>query len=87
MVPHAFARALYQHRIGDAAWLLWFEIDQLAFNARRNTVKFTNERWRSLGLLRSTKLRALRRLEEAGVIKVAFRGQEAPTVTCLWRYL
>jgi hypothetical protein len=87
LVPHDFALALYRWKIGNVGWLLWFEIDQLVFKARRNPVKFTNERWQSIGGSRSAKLRALRRLEAAGVIKVSVRQNRAPTVTCLWRPL
>ena len=85
-LPHAFARDLYRWKIGEAGWMMLVEIDRAVFNSRRNPVKLTNERLRSL-LGRSTKLRALRRLEAAGVIEVAFRGKEAPLVTCLWRPL
>ena len=87
LVPHDFAVDLAKRKIGDAGWLLWFEVDRLVFNSRRNPVKFTNERWKALGLSRWTKARALRRLRKLGVIRFTIQGQEAPEVTCLWRPL
>jgi hypothetical protein len=87
LVPHDFAVELAKRKIGDAGWLLWFEIDRLVFSSRRNPVKFTNQRWKTLGLSRWTKARALRRLQKLGIITFAIRGQEAPEVTCLWRPL
>jgi hypothetical protein len=87
LVPHDFAVALYRHKLGNAGWLLFFEIDRVVFKSRRNPVRFTHTRWRSLGLARSTRVRALRRLKAAGVIRVTFEGNRAPLVTCLWRGL
>jgi hypothetical protein len=85
IVPHDFVVALYRWKIGNLGWLQWFEIDRLVLNSRRNPVKFTNERWQSIGGSRSAKLRALRRLEAAGVVKASVRQNQAPIITCLWR--
>src|SRR5262245_1052133 len=85
LLPHDFARALARWKIGNAGWLLLVEIDWLVFHARRNPVKFTNTRWQSLRGSRWTKIRALRRLEKAGVVRVSILKNQAPEVTCLWR--
>jgi hypothetical protein len=83
LMPHELAQELERHKVSAAVWALWFEIDHLVFKSRRNPVKLTNVRWGRQ--FRWRKRRALRRLQELGLITIVRRGYETPEITCLWR--
>jgi hypothetical protein len=78
---------LWRHKVGDAGWACAMELDHLILASRsRNPVAFYSRRLKKAGLVGSTRTRALRRLEKAGVIKIAPLGKGmSPIVTCLWR--
>jgi hypothetical protein len=81
--PHE--RALALHDINGAGWRILVELDRLIFKGRgRNPVRLTNHRLREFGVSRRDKLRQLRRLEAAGVIKVQTEGRKWTVVTHLW---
>ena len=81
--PHE--RALKLRGISGGGWLILVEIDRLILKGRgRNPVELTNRRLRELGIGRETKRRQLKRLEEAGVIKVQNEGRKSALVTHLW---
>jgi hypothetical protein len=85
-VPHDRALELYRHKVSGAAWLVLIELDRLVLKARgQNPVKFWSSRLRAVGLTKRTRMRALRQLEAAGVIKVQQRGKGlSPWVLHLW---
>ena len=85
-IPHGRALALYPHHIGEAGWQVLFELDRLILAGRgKNPVIFWSPRLREAGLRRNTRARALRRLEEAGVIEVEWRETGlGPLVRHLW---
>jgi hypothetical protein len=73
-IPHDKALALYRHRIGSAAWMLLIELDRLILKHRgRNPVRLESGRLRSVGIVGRVRMRALRQLEAAGTIQVAWR--------------
>jgi hypothetical protein len=64
------------------------EIDRLILKTGRNPVELSSRTLRQAGLYHGNRARALRKLEEAGVIRVGRRGQgQSPLVTHLWRQL
>ena len=83
--PHDRALALYPH-IGGPAWALLVELDRLILKGRgKNPVKLSSARMNAAGLNRHARLRALRQLEEAGVVRVERRGKgRSPWVLHLW---
>jgi hypothetical protein len=85
-IPHDRALDLYRHKISGAAWLVLIEIDWLIFKQRgKNPVRFWSPRLRAAGLVTRTRMRALRQLEAAGVIKIERKGKGlSPWVTHLW---
>ena len=83
--PHDRALELYRH-IGGPAWVLLIELDRLILKGRgRNPVKLSSARMNAAGLNRHSRLRALRQLEAAGVVRVERRGKgRSPWVLHLW---
>ena len=83
--PHDRALALYRH-IGGPAWAVLIELDRLILKGRsRNPVKLSSARMNAAGLNRHSRLRALRQLEAAGVVRVERRGRgRSPWVLHLW---
>jgi hypothetical protein len=59
---------------------LWY----LRFTRHKNPVEFSNTHLKELGMSRRGKYRALQTLENAGLIRVAYRGKKSPLVTLLW---
>jgi hypothetical protein len=83
-IPYERVLQLYG-RVGAAALFVLFEIDHLIFKARgQNPVRLTNKNLRTIGMPRNTKARALRQLQDAGVIRIERRGKEAVLVTLSW---
>jgi hypothetical protein len=69
----------------NAAMAVAIELDHLVFRTHRNPVELTNTPLRDVGICREAKIRALRKLEQVGLVAVVWRGQRAPLVTVLWR--
>ena len=84
-IPHDRALTLYRH-IGGSAWVLLIELDRLILKGRgSNPVKLSSARMNAAGLNRHSRLRALRQLEAAGVVRVERRGRgQSPWVTHRW---
>jgi hypothetical protein len=83
-IPHDRGRRLYK-KIDAAAWAILIELDWLILTSKgQNPIHLTNERLYEIGMSRNAKLKALRQLESAGVIKVERQGREAVLVTHLW---
>jgi hypothetical protein len=83
-IPHQRGLQLYGH-IGGAAWVVLIELDRLIFKAGgRNPIRLTNQNLQAIGMSRSTKVKALRQLQNAGVITIKLQGREAVIVTHLW---
>jgi hypothetical protein len=63
------------------------ELDRLVLNnyGRDNTVTLSNSRLQQLGVSRRSKYRALKLLEQCGLVAVVRKGKESPSVTVLWR--
>jgi hypothetical protein len=72
-------------RIGDAPLAVLVELAHQSFKTHRKQVPLTNVALRSVGINRCAKLRALRQLEEAGLVQVEWRGRRSPLVTLLWQ--
>jgi hypothetical protein len=85
-IPCDKALALYRHRIGSAAWMVLIEIDRMVIKRRgRNPIRFESSRLRSVGIVGRVRMRALRQLEAAGAIQVAWRRSGlCPWVLHLW---
>jgi hypothetical protein len=83
-IPHDRGRRLYK-KIDAAAWAILIELDWLILISKgKNPIRLTNERLYDIGMSRNAKLKALRQLESAGVIKVERQEREAVLVTHLW---
>jgi hypothetical protein len=86
-IPHKRGIALHG-RISASAWIVLLELDRLIFESYGcNPVRLTNQALEAVGMSRSTKLKALRQLEEVGVVTVVQDGHEASIVTHLWHPL
>jgi hypothetical protein len=86
-LPHKRGMELYEH-IGGAAWVILLELDRLIFKSfGRNPVRLANHNLEAVGISRNAKSKALRQLQDAGVIKVDQQGREAAVVTHLWHPL
>jgi DNA-binding transcriptional ArsR family regulator len=83
-IPHESGMKLYG-RIDGAAWIILLELDRLIYKSYgQNPVRLTNQNLAAVGMPRNTKSKALRQLEDAGVITVVQDGQAAALVTHLW---
>ena len=86
-LPHDKTMKLYG-KVGVAAMIILIHLDLLIFKSfGRNPVRLSNDKLATLGMSRSTKMRALRQLEAAGVIEAVQQGCESPLVTHLWHPL
>jgi hypothetical protein len=86
-IPHDRGIALFG-RIDGAAWVILLELDRLIFKSfGQNPVRLTNHTLKAVGMPRNSKWKALRQLEDAGVITVARDGRKAPLITHLWHPL
>jgi hypothetical protein len=85
-IPHARAIELTRHRVSGGAWFILVELDRLILKGHgRNPVRLTNRNLRAAGISRHMKMRALRQLEAAGVIRIVeSRPKQAPLVAHLW---
>jgi hypothetical protein len=84
-IPHDRAVELVR-KIGGPAWLILIELDRLILKGRgRNPVRLTNRNLKRAGVVDHTKMRALQKLEAAGVIHVVSREKgKSPLVAHLW---
>ena len=82
-IPHTKGLAL---RVSGSAWRVLIELDRLVLKAGgKNPVRFWSSQLRAAGLTRGARMRALRQLEAAGVVRVEQRGEGlSPWVTHLW---
>ena len=63
--------------------MVWIWLLHLAWAARSNTFTLPNQRLHARGVSRGVKRRALRELEEAGLIQVTRRTRKCPVVTLI----
>jgi DNA-binding transcriptional ArsR family regulator len=69
----------------NAMLAVLLELDHLVFVRRgRNPVELTNTMMRAIGVSHQAKIRALRKLEAAGMVTIIWRGRRSPLVTVLW---
>jgi hypothetical protein len=69
----------------DAGTAIMVELAWQAFKTHKHSVLLSNAALRSVGVSADAKVRALRRLEAAGLIAVNWRGgKKTPLVTLLW---
>jgi hypothetical protein len=82
-IPHDKGLAL---DVPGAAWRILIELDRLILKAGgRNPIPLSSKRLRTIGLNSGTRMRALRRLEAAGVILVKRRARgHGPWVFHTW---
>ena len=85
-IPHDKALELIRQRINGAAWGVLIELDWLILKHRgRNPVRLESSRLRSAGVTGRMRARALRQLEAAGVVQIAWRKSGlSPWVLHLW---
>jgi hypothetical protein len=83
MLPYEQTLNLAGH-LRNAPLAVLVELARQVFKAHQHTVPLTNTVLRSIGISRHAKLRALRQLEEAGLIGVSWRKRQSPLVTILW---
>ena len=85
-IPHDRALELYRHHISGAAWAVLIELDRIILMQRgKNPVRLWSPRLRAAGLTSHIRIRALRRLEAAGAIKIEQKDPgRGPLVTHLW---
>ena len=83
--PHDRALALYG-KIHSAAWVVLIELDRVLLKNRgQNPIPLTSRNLKAAGLSSRSKGRALRELENAGVIRIHNRGRgRCPLVAHLW---
>lgn len=73
-------------RLGNAPLAVLIEVAHLAFKAHQKPVRLANKALRAIGIDHEAKTRALRQLEVAGLVAVAWRGKgRSPLVSILWR--
>jgi hypothetical protein len=63
--------------------MVWVWLAYLAWEQRNMTFRLPNERLRTRGVGEYAKRQALRELEEAGLIQVAYQTGKSPTVTLI----
>jgi hypothetical protein len=63
--------------------IVWHYIHYRVWADGQPTVPLPNQTLASLGVTRWVKQRALRNLERAGLVRVAYRGRKSPLVTLL----
>jgi hypothetical protein len=85
-IPHDKALELLRQRINGTAWGMLIELDRLILKHRgRNPVRLESSRLRSVGITGRMRARALRQLEAAGVVQIAWRKSGlCPWVLHLW---
>lgn len=84
MLPYKQTLAAAGHT-GCAVLAVLIELNHQVFVTHKNPVALTNSALRSVGISHQAKLRALRQLEAAVVVKVRWRGRRrSPLVTVLW---
>jgi len=71
---------------GDASMAVLIELAHLAFKTHQSQVLLANAALQAVGVSPDAKVRALRRLEGAGMVGVDWRGPgRSPLVTLLWK--
>jgi hypothetical protein len=68
-------------RLQNAQLAVLVEIANQIYKTHQNPAPLPNTVLRAAGLSRKTKLRALRQLEEAGLVTVTWRGRKCPLVS------
>jgi hypothetical protein len=89
--PEAFIKLPYERTLAAAGKLqnaplaVLAEVAYQAFKTHRKQVPLANAKLKSIGIKRDAKMRALRRLEAAGLVAVDWRGRgRSPLITLLW---
>jgi hypothetical protein len=83
-IPHMLGLELYHH-IGGPCWAILIELDRLILEARgRNPIELPNQRLQAIGINRTMKSYALRKLRTAGIITFEQRGRGISVVRHLW---
>jgi hypothetical protein len=86
MVPYAASWKLCETGILCPEMAIILELDRLIYEQHTNPVLLHSPRLAKIGVKGQTRARALKRLEEAGAIRVNLRGlRKCPSVTLLWK--
>ena len=72
-------------QLQNAQLAVLVELARLRFKLHQNPVPLPNTALQTAGITRWAKNRALRKLEEAGMVSVSWRGQKSPLVTMRWK--
>jgi hypothetical protein len=84
MLPYAQTMAA-AGKMKNATLAVMVELAYQVFKNHESEVPLSNSMLRTLGISRSAKLRALRQLEAAGMVKISGKGRrKTPRVTVLW---
>jgi hypothetical protein len=84
MLPYEQTLAAAGH-LKSAPLAVLVELAHQMFKTKKSSVTLTNSALRSVGVSYKAKLRTLRQLESAGMIKVVWRGRRrSPLVSVLW---
>jgi len=84
-IPHDKGLALCRHKLGPAAWAILIELDRIILKTGQNPVRLWSSRLRAAGIVKDKRLRGLRQLEAAGVVKVERIGRGlSPWVEHCW---
>jgi hypothetical protein len=82
MVPLKWAEQATRATNSQGAFV-WIWLLHLAWKAKSHTVTLANAQLEASGISRKVKMRALRDLERAGLIRVERRSRKSPLVTLL----
>lgn len=84
-IPHDKGLALYP-KVSGAGWVVLIELDRLVLKSGgQNPVRLWSRRLRKIGVVSRVRMRALRELEAAGVVKVKRgKGELGLWVIHLW---
>jgi hypothetical protein len=80
-IPHKAIVAGSKVLRGTKQFLVWLYVFHRVWSDKRKTVVVANQTLSEWGVARQEKYKALRRLEEAGLISVEWRGRRSPLVT------
>jgi hypothetical protein len=82
-VPHAAIVAGSQVLRGSKQFLVWLYVFHRVWSDKNQTVVVANQTLDCWGVRRKEKYKALRLLEEAGLVSVQWRARRSPLVTLL----
>ena len=80
-IPWSWGNALAANDVGGKAWAVACHILYETWRAKGQPIKVPNGMLERSGVSPDAKVRALRKLEQLGLISVEWRGRKSPIVT------